>query len=530
MKLRVATVLSTVCILFVVVRETQCARILAIVPTPSYSHQIPFRPLWLQLHKRGHEIVLITTNAIPDLNLTNFTQILVEESYPALRRLDHVRNLFDDVSCLDFMEQNLISLSNTFSRVILENAEVRKLYAANSDEKFDVVMTEVLLTPAIYAFAHRFDAPLIGLTSLAMLAYNEHVFGGFVLPSHESTWEMEASTGPNLSFWKRLKNFVSLWRLIYLIYRDIIPNQQELAEKNFGTPLPPLLEIQKNISLLFANQADAIVPARPKLANMITFTSFHVSSNPPPLPQDLKRFVDNATEGFIYFSLGSNVMGSSLPTEIRQMFIDVLAKLPYKVVWKFEKDLPDKPDNVFSGPWFSQQSILAHPNIKLFMYQGGLQSSEEAIHFTVPLIGFPVLGDQAYQARRMGALGVAKVLDLTTLTRNELDSSIREVISNKKYKEKMIELKNKVNDNPYDLENNLVWWTEYVIRHKGAPHLRSSLAGQPWYQRGDMDIVVFLTIVTFIVVSYLLRLIIKFTISFCKRWQTLPVNYTKKIS
>lgn len=99
-----------------------------------------------------------------------------------------------------------------------------------------------------------------------------------------------------------------------------------------------------------------------------------------------------------------------------------------------------------------------------------------------------------------------------------------------RYKEKMIELKNKVNDNPYDLENNLVWWTEYVIRHKGAPHLRSSLAGQPWYQRGDMDIVVFLTIVTFIVVSYLLRLIIKFTISFCKRWQTLPVNYTKKIS
>jgi glucuronosyltransferase len=48
-----------------------------------------------------------------------------------------------------------------------------------------------------------------------------------------------------------------------------------------------------------------------------------------------------------------------------------------------------------------------------------------------------------------------------------------------------------------------VYWTEYVIRHKGAPHLRSALLDLAWYQYFLLDVIAVLAIATF---SFLLIL------------------------
>lgn len=522
----VVSVLGLLCI----ARQADLARILALVPTPSYSHQIPYRRLWLELHERGHEIVLVTPNPILNMNSTTFKQIDIGETYKNVRAFDFVKLRFQKTEWLSFVEDNLFEMADSISEHIFNHTDMKAIYAPNSNEKFDLVMIEMLAVPATYVFAHRFNAPLIGLSSLGLLAFTEHALGGLVLPSHESTWEMETHAGTNKPFWKRLQNYLKMSRFVYLGHRDLYPRQQKLVEKYFGTDLPPMLDIQKNTSLIFVNQADAITPARPKLANMITFTSSHVEKNLPPLAEDLKRFVDSATEGFIYFSLGSNAMSSDLPKETLQVFYDVFAKLPYKIVWKFEKDMPNKPDNIFVGKWLPQQSILAHPNIKMFIYQGGLQSSEEAVHFSVPLLGFPILADQDYQVLRMEALGVAKYMEITTVTRKELDTAIREIINNKQYKHRIVELKKLVNDNPYNMVKHLAWWAEYVIRNKGAPHLRSNLAHQPWYQRCDMDIVVFLTIVTVLIISNICSVIAKLAVRSYNHYQTISTLRKQKIS
>jgi glucuronosyltransferase len=34
-----------------------------------------------------------------------------------------------------------------------------------------------------------------------------------------------------------------------------------------------------------------------------------------------------------------------------------------------------------------------------------------------------------------------------------------------------------------------VYWTEYVIRHKGAPHLRSAVLELAWYQYEQLDVI-----------------------------------------
>lgn len=47
-----------------------------------------------------------------------------------------------------------------------------------------------------------------------------------------------------------------------------------------------------------------------------------------------------------------------MPKEIKRIFCNVFAKLPYKVIWKYEEDLSEKPKNVYIGKWLPQQSIL----------------------------------------------------------------------------------------------------------------------------------------------------------------------------
>ena len=57
-------------------------------------------------------------------------------------------------------------------------------------------------------------------------------------------------------------------------------------------------------------------------------------------------------------------------------------------------------------------------------------------------------------------------------------------------------------DRPITPQQSVVFWTEYVIRHKGAPHLKSHAMNLSWYQYFLLDIVVvlliFLSLVIFI--------------------------------
>ncbi|XP_054013725.1 UDP-glycosyltransferase UGT5-like [Hylaeus anthracinus] len=528
MKLIVAIIISLMC-LFFLAEEVQCARILAVIPTPSYSHNRAFKPLWMELNKRGHDIVLVTTNPIPNMNTTSFVQIDISKSYGIVDRYNFVQRRFSKVNWLTLQKTDIFGLGDNFAHEIYNNSEVRKLYAPDSDAKFDVVMIQAFISPAVFALAHRFNAPLIGVVSCGILAVHEHILGGLVLPSHESTWEMEGIEGPNLSFWQRLQNFLNMWNYVFDSYNILIANQQKIMNQYLGNDLPSLLDIEKNMSLVFINQIDAITPAKPRLANMITYTLTYPETNLNQLPEDLERFLDDASEGFIYFSLGSMILSFQLPPETIQVLLDVLGRLPYKVVWKYEKQLPRKLDNIFTAPWFHQPSILAHRKIKLFMYQGGLQSTQEAMHFGVPVLGFPVFSDQMYQAKRMEALGLGKRMDLTTLNRNDLEAAIREIITNRRYKEKMIEIKNTIEDVPYNSMEHLAWWTEYVIRHKGVPHLHSSLTRQPWYQRNDMDIIVFLTTVVCILITIAIGTIVTL-VRFCRRRRSSAENHKLKVS
>lgn len=77
--------------------------------------------------------------------------------------------------------------------------------------------------------------------------------------------------------------------------------------------------------------------------------------------QDIKKFIDDASEGVIYFSIGSNLQSSQMSEGKRQAFLEAFSKLKQRVLWKWETDsLPGQPKNVMISKWLPQSDLLGN--------------------------------------------------------------------------------------------------------------------------------------------------------------------------
>lgn len=75
--------------------------------------------------------------------------------------------------------------------------------------------------------------------------------------------------------------------------------------------------------------------------------------------KDLQQYLDEAKDGVIFFSLGSAARSDRMPADKKQIFLEVFAELPQKILWKYESDsLPGLPKNVKIAKWLPQQDIL----------------------------------------------------------------------------------------------------------------------------------------------------------------------------
>ncbi|XP_011548792.3 UDP-glycosyltransferase UGT5-like [Plutella xylostella] len=480
---------------------TNSARILGVFPTPSVSHQVVFRPLTQELAKRGHDLVILTTDPAfkPGETPANIREIdLHDESYRIWRTevLNTVDGKTDDPITLIELA---IKINAKLIEKQIETKEVQELI--KSKTKFDLILVEACARPALI-MSHVFKAPVIQVSSFMAVPPNYQVFGS---PAHPILYpEWTRNKIYNLTVWEKISGAYDDLRIHY-IWRRNEDFENEMIKRQFGPEAPTVAELADNVDMLFLNVHPIWEGNRAVPPNVI-----HMGGLPQKphkeLPEDLKQLLDNSKHGVIYMSFGTNVIPSQLPPERIQVFCKVFSRLPYDVIWKWDQDeLPGRPGNVRIYKWVPQSDVLRHPNVKLFITQGGLQSTDEAISAAVPLIAFPMLGDQWYNAEKYVHHGIGLKLELEIITEEVLEDSVKTVIGDESYHTNLVHLRSLMLDQPQPPLSRAVWWAEYTLRHGGAKHLRSPAANISWAEFLMLDV---LGVISAVVVVLLAKVVV----------------------
>eukprot|EP00099_Drosophila_melanogaster_P005248 NP_001246079.1 uncharacterized protein Dmel_CG10178, isoform B [Drosophila melanogaster] len=464
------------------------SRILFMGPFPAPSHWLWLEHFQNDLLRQGHHVTSVNNHPTKHPH-ENLTEIIISPSFDIPKHFPK-ENIFSMQFVSDF---NNLELWWTIGLMTTEHAfkdpKVKKLIESK-DDHYDLVIIEQFFHEAFLMFGKRFNCPVVTIGTMGYADNIDHAMG--ILTPWSLIPHLLLSHTDRMTFGQRAYNaYLSLYdavmrRWVYL------PKMQKLAEKYFqGSiegPLPNVLDLERNISLVLINAHRSIDLPRPSMPGLIDVGGAHIQK-PKQLPTDLQNFLDNATYGVIYFSMGSYVKSTDLPQEKTALILKAFGQLKQQVIWKFENDsIGDLPSNVMIKKWMPQNDILAHPNVKLFITHGGIFGTQEGIYWGVPMLCVPLYGDQHRNTIKSVREGYARSLVFSKLTTDDLVRNIETLINDPQYKRSALEVSQRFRDNPIHPLDEATFWIEYIIRHRGARHLKSHGAFIPLHQYLLLDV------------------------------------------
>ncbi|KAK9888376.1 hypothetical protein WA026_000627 [Henosepilachna vigintioctopunctata] len=451
-----------------------------------------FSSLLEELASRGHEVDVITplknAQEVPGLNVI---PIQMPDIYKKFKhfKLETLRGL----SATSFVKMIFVDHLNLCEICFAPDA-MKKI--RDGGPKYDLIILEIFVTDCLFGFAHALQAPVISVTTSIDLPWGSSRMGNPDNPSYIANYF--ANVVPKMTLLERLHNMITLVQT-KMTHWWFLQQQEKEAKKFFGEDLPPLNKLVANSSLFLINSHFSSNQARPTVKNVIEIAGVHIKE-PKTLEKVYSDFIGNSS--FIYFSLGSWTSSETIPIHKLQSIFDVLKELKFKVIWKSDKKKLSNeliiPKNIFITEWVPQLDILCHPNILFFITHNGLMSTQEAIHCGVPMISIPAFSDQFINAKTMVQKGVALELKIETATKQDIHHILQEMIENRKYKENAMKLSQQFKDRPQKPLDEAIYWVEYVLRHKGAPQLKSDSIYLEWYQYHLLDVL--FIILSFIVI------------------------------
>nr|KAF6432676.1 hypothetical protein HJG63_020282 [Rousettus aegyptiacus] len=313
---------------------------------------------------------------------------------------------------------------------------------------------------------------------------------------------------PKETFWTYVpqmeKSFRKYYEIIIQLCRAVILNKKlmtKLQESRFDVVLADavgpcgrpttLYETMRKADLWLIRTYWDLEYPHPLLPHFEFVGGLHCKPA-KPLPKEMEEFAQSSGEnGIVVFSLGSMV--KNVTEERANVIASALAQIPQKVIWRFDGKKPDTlGPNTRLYKWIPQNDLLGHPKTKAFITHGGTNGIYEAIYHGIPMIGIPLFADQADNISRMQAKGAGVIVDFQTISSTDLLKALKTVIYDPSYKENAMKLSRIHHEQPMKPLDRAVFWIEFVMRHKGAKHLRPASYNLNWFQYHSLDVIGFL--------------------------------------
>lgn len=142
-------------------------------------------------------------------------------------------------------------------------------------------------------------------------------------------------------------------------------------------------------------------------------------------------------------------------------------------------------------------------------------------------MGMPVYADQYNNLLQVENLGFGKILQYNDINEQSLQNQLNEVLRDDTYKRNALEVSKRFQDRPMSALDTALYWIEYVIRHKGARHMKSSAMELSWIAYNMIDVYAFI-ILGMLLFVYVLYVIVKLLNEFLKSLGTSKANKKKR--
>ncbi|XP_028433513.1 UDP-glucuronosyltransferase 2A2 isoform X2 [Perca flavescens] len=457
------------------------------------SHWINMKPVLETLIDRGHQVTVLlpSTSMFMDTSEpsrfgyepfnVSVTIERIEEFFEEYLRfsmyeMDHMSYLQLYIRYMDLMKVDLQYSLKYLDGVLKSETVMKKL----KEGKYDLLLADPIY-PGSDLLAEILGIPLV-FTLRFSLAYN---------------WERHCGQLP------APPSFVPG-------AMSKLTDKMDFSERVWRTPTSACEMMGRADIWLIRTYWDFEFP-RPFLPNFKFVGGIHCRPA-KPLPEDMEEFVQTSGDaGIVVFTLGSFI--KNITTEKGNMIASALAQIPQKVLWRYSGEKPATLGaNTRIYDWIPQNDLLGHPKTRAFITHGGTNGIYEAIYHGVPMVGIPMFADQPDNMVHIKAKGAGLIVDLNFMKTEDLRDAINAVISDKSYKDKVMQLSSIHHDRPMSARDEAVFWIEYTMRNKGAKHLRVQAHELTWYQYHSLDVLAFLLAI----VLFILLLFIK-TCRFCFR-------------
>ncbi|XP_047537223.1 UDP-glucosyltransferase 2-like [Vanessa atalanta] len=500
------------------------ARILAVLPTNTKSHYAMYGRLIDALARKNHQLTVITHFTMKNPP-TNVEEINLAGTIPEITNnltKQHTSLKPDAVRNLEQIMKECVHACE----VVSQNPAVKAL--VNSSKTFDLVIVEVFGSECFLPFGTRFKAPVVGLLSSVPLPWVNEQLGNPEGTSYIPAYML--GFGQSMNLWERFVNTIAvIYSKINYKNKSQQPSQI-IADRLFG-PGPKLETLAQNYSLVLANSHFSINEVRPLVPALIEVGGLHLD-NSQVLPNELKRLLDNSHEGVIYWSFGSMSRIETIPSKKLAQIFTAISELSQTVLVRMDRQLLARnltvPDNVYTMDWIPQYKTLCHPNVKLFISHGGLLGTQEAVACGVPTLMVPLYADQALNGRAMSDRGVARIISLKDSCTDTWRETFYDLLTNIRYKENALKLRDIFLDRPLPPLETGIYWIEYVLRHRGAGHLRSPALDLSYTQYLLLDVLALSIAITSLAI-YILHKLFRYLCTRCIRWWPKDIVLEKRL-